>query len=290
MSDTSPDSGFFQPLDPQEFGVDPSQVKIDTTVAHPARVYDFLLGGKDNYAADRVVAEQGLGLIPDAGQAARCNREFIHRAVRYLVGEVGITQIIDVGTGIPTSPAVHEIARQVDPAVQVAYVDNDPVVLAHDRALLATEPGVVTFAGDLREPASVLDQSAVGELIDFTRPVAVLFAAVFHFVTDDQDPAGIIAAYRRRMAPGSAVVISHDTSTGRDPALVRQAEELYDNASAPLVMRTREQITALFDGFHICEPGVVNLHQWRPAPGEITPTTGGEWMHAGVGLLDRTPP
>jgi len=261
----------------------------DSTVAHPARVYDFLLGGKDNYAADREVAEQVLELIPDAGALCRRNREFIHRAVRHLVADRGIEQIIDVGTGVPTSPAVHEVARELNPAVRVAYVDNDPVVLAYGRALLATEPGVVTFAGDLREPASVLDQPALRALIDFSRPVAVLFAAVFHFVPDACDPAGIIAAYRRRMAPGSAVVISHNTSTDNDPEEVRRAVAVYE-ASEPLIVRTREQITGLFDGFDIREPGVVKLHQWRPAPDGTTPTAGGTWMCAGLGILDRPTP
>jgi len=285
--DETPDTprrGPFQPLDLSELGIEPQHVEIDTTTAHPARVYDYLLGGKDNYHPDRVVGDRLLAALPDVGELTRRNREFIHRAVRHLVAEQGIEQIIDVGTGIPTTPAVHEVARAVNPNVRIAYVDNDPIVLAHDRALLSHAPGVTTFIGDLLDPASVLDQPELRSLIDFTRPVAVLFAAVFHFVTDDQDPPGVVAAYRDRMAPGSAMVISHLSTSHRPAHAVREFVAGY-TTSAPLVFRPDAAIADLFDGFTLADPGLVPLHDWRPDTA-APPETGATWATAGVGLRD----
>jgi len=282
VSDT-PSRGF-RPVDPAELGIEPKNVTIDTTIAHPARVYDYLLGGKDNFTPDREVAEQLVTDVPDVRDLARRNRDFVNRAARYLVADLGIRQIIDVGTGIPTSPAVHEIARAIAPDVTVAYVDNDPIVLAHDRALLSREDGVVTFIGDLRDPSSVLEQPELRELIDFDRPVAVLFAAVFQFVTDDQDPKGIIDAYRSQMVSGSAMALSHPSTSHRSPAAVRKLLAAY-RTSAPLVFRDDTAITGFFDGFAVQPPGIVPLHRWRPdADGQ--PTTGGDWGSAGVGILE----
>jgi hypothetical protein len=263
-------------------GIRERRVEIDTTTPHPARVYDWLLGGKDNFGPDREVGERLLTAVPDIRDLVRRNREFINRAVRYLVEDEGIEQIIDVGTGIPTSPAVHEIARRINPEARVAYVDNDPIVLAHDTALLSREDGVVTFLGDLTDPSSVLDQPEVHELIDFTRPVAILFAAVFHFVTDEQDPDGIVAAYRARLVPDSALVISHLTTSHRDREAVAEFVGNYQT-SAPLVFRADPDIRRLFDGFPLVEPGLVPLHEWRPDSPDA-PVDGSTWASAGVGI------
>lgn len=279
MTDRKP----LRPVDRVNYAGDPAHADIDTSTAHPARVYDWLLGGKDNFAADRAVAERLTIVVPDIQNLVRRNREFIHRAVRYLVGEQGIEQIIDVGTGIPTAPAVHEVARSINPNVRVAYVDNDPIVLAHDRALLSRQDGIVTFLGDLVEPESVLEQQAVRELIDFREPFAVLFAAVFHFITDDQDPERIVKAYREKMAPGSAVVISHLSTSHRDRDSVDEFVTNYQ-ASAPLVFRPDGEIRRLFDGFHLVDPGLTPLHAWRPDD-PTAPDEGGTWATAGVGLL-----
>lgn len=277
-------SGEFRPVDTSRLGIATPRTEIDTTVPHPARVYDWLLGGKDNFAPDRDIGERLISAVPDIQDLVRRNREFIHRAVRYLVREQGIEQIIDVGTGIPTAPAVHEVARAINPEVRVAYVDNDPIVLAHDRALLSREEGVVTFLGDLVDPASVLNQPEVSQLIDFREPVAVVFAAVFHFVTDDQDPQAVVAAYRERMAPGSAMVISHLSYSHRTRADVDEFVRHY-KTSAPLVFRRDEEILELFEGFSLAEPGLVPLHEWRP-DSDDPPQEGGTWGSAGVGIRD----
>ena len=274
--------GRFRPVNPEELGIASPHVEIDTTTPHPARVYDYLLGGKDNFEPDRVVGDRLIMSVPDIQPLVRRNREFIHRAVRHLVEHEGIEQIIDVGTGIPTAPAVHRVAREINPQVRVAYVDNDPIVLAHDRALLSREEGVVTFLGDLTEPASVLDHAGLHELIDFDQPVAVLFAAVFHFVTDEQDPHGVIAAYRERMAPGSAMVVSHLSTRHRSREAVEEFVRNYQT-SAPLVFRPGADIRDLFQGFDLIDPGLVPLHEWRP-DSDDPPEEGGSWGDAGVGL------
>lgn len=275
--------GRFKPVDTEKLGIASNHAEIDTSIAHPARVYDYLLGGKDNFEPDRVVGDRLINAIPDIQPLVLRNRAFIRRAVRHLVEDEGIEQIIDVGTGIPTSPAVHQIAREINPGVRVAYVDNDPIVLAHDRALLSREEGVVTYLGDLMRPESVLDHPGLRELIDFDRPIALLFAAVIHFVTDDQDPHGIIAAYRSRLPRGSAMVISHVSTTRSDPRSVADFVSAYQTSS-PVVFRSTGEIRGLFTGFDLIEPGVVPLHEWRPDTDEQA-EEGGISGDAGVGIL-----
>jgi len=275
--------GRFRPVDTEKLGIKSHHAEIDTTVAHSARVYDYWLGGKDNFEPDRLVADRMIRAVPDIQPLVRRNREFIQRAVRYFVGEQGIDQIIDIGTGIPTSPAVHQVAREINPDVRVAYVDNDPIVLAHDRALLSREEGVVTFLGDLMEPETVLDDPGLRELIDFDRPVAVIFAAVIHFIPDEQDPLGMLAKYRARLAPGSGIAISQVSTTRRTPEQVAEFVGNY-NTTTPLIFRTDEEIRALFAGFELVEPGVVAVHTWRQ-DSDDAPTEGGDWGSAGVGML-----
>jgi hypothetical protein len=258
---------------------------IDTSVAHPARIYDHLLGGKDNYEVDRRTAERLLAVVPEVGHTARRNREFIARAVRYVVGDLGIDQIVDIGTGIPTAPAVHAVAREIDPGVRVAYVDNDPIVLAHDRALLAREPGVLTVLGDLTDPPSVLEHPEIAQLVDWSRPVGLLLAAVFHFVPDERDPLAMLAAYRERLAPGSAVVISLATSEGYPAEVAQRVREVYRTAAAPLVPRTRAQIERFFTGLRVVEPGVTILSGWRPDSAEPA-TAGADLLLCGVGVVE----
>jgi hypothetical protein len=260
--------------------------EIDVSIAHPARIYDFLLGGKDNYAADRAVAEQMLAINPEAAPSARRNREFILRAVRAMVEELGIDQIVDLGTGIPTAPTVHGVARAINPEVVVAYVDNDPIVLAHDRALLAVEPGVVTVLGDLTDPPSVLDAPEINELIDWSRPVGMIMAAVFHFVPPERAPERVVAAYRDRMAPGSAVAISMLTSTGAVADDMEQAKRQY-RATQGLTFRSRDEVAAFFAGFEPVEPGLVDPAAWRPTQVPPTETVGSRHFLAGVGVLPR---
>jgi hypothetical protein len=241
---------------------------IDFTVPSPARMYDYYLGGKDHFPADREAAEKALSLVPSGRDLARANRDFLIRAVTYLAGQ-GIDQFIDVGTGLPTSPNVHEAARSVIPDARVAYVDNDPLVMAHARAMLADPDGVIAVAADARHPFDFIGHGAVRELIDFSRPVGVLFVAVLHFITDEDNPHRAVAWVRDRIAPGSYLVISHITSDGTDPAAMSTIQDAYKEATAPAVFRDTPGIARFFDGFDLAEPGLAEVCRWRnpgPAP------------------------
>lgn len=235
----------------------------DTTKAHPARVYDYWLGGKDHFAADRVVAERVMANAPEVTQACRENRAFLGRAVRTLA-ERGARQFLDIGTGFPTMGNSDEAAHAIAPDAHVVCVDNDPVVLAHSRALLARRRGERTtvLAGDLREPERILADPHLRAVIDFDRPVVLLLAAILHFIPDSADPAGIVAAFRDAMAPGSHLVISHATYDFNIKVL--NNSRVYNDATAPFIPRSRVQITELLTGFELLEPGLVDVAQWRP--------------------------
>jgi S-adenosyl methyltransferase len=254
---------------------------IDVTVPSVARMYDYLLGGKDNFAADREAASRLLSLVPESQKIVRDNRDFLVRSVRFLA-EAGITQYVDLGTGIPTSPNVHEIARQAVPGARVAYVDHDAVVLAHSRALLATDDGVIAVRADFRDPKEVLSDPGLTHLIDFSQPAAVLFLSVLHFIGDEEDPAGIVTAFTERLVPGSYLVISAITSENMDRATAAGAYDLYQSARTPAVARSREQFMEFFTGCELVEPGLVNVVDWRPDPGTDTRSTQIH-MLAGVG-------
>ena len=232
----------------------PTDLRLDRPT--PARMYDYFLGGKDNFAVDREAAEKVKQAIPNTYEIVWENRLFLQRAVRHLA-EMGIDQYIDLGTGLPTQGNVHEIARQALPRARVVYVDNDPIVLAHGRGLLAGSPGTTVITADMRDPHAILGNTDLRALIDFSRPVAVLFVAVLHFITDSEDPAGIIKAFRGVMAPGSYLVLSHLTTDGPPSAAVARTVEVYEKATSPIVFRTREQIAQLFDGFTLQRPGLV---------------------------------
>lgn len=240
---------------------DPAAV-IGTSTPNPARIYDYLLGGKDNFPADREAAEEVLALAPEVRAVARENRAFLRRAVRYLAGEAGIRQFLDVGTGIPAQGNVHQVAQQVAPDARVVYVDNDPIVLLHARALLAGNHTTIIQA-DLREPAAILDHPELREVIDFDQPVAVLLLAILHFITDEEDPAGIVTRLRDAMAPGSYLALSHGTADFRPEATLKAAQ-VYDRATAPLVLRSHAQIGRFFDGLELVPPGLVQVTAWRP--------------------------
>ncbi|WP_037908627.1 SAM-dependent methyltransferase [Actinacidiphila yeochonensis] len=246
----------------QEFPVG----EIDTSRPHPARMYDYYLGGKDNYDVDRAAAQRVIDLFPDIVPMARDNRRFMHRAVRYMA-ESGVGQIIDIGTGIPTAPNTHQVAHEVSPEVRVVYVDNDPIVgtYAGTRALGTGNTGFVL--GDLRAPESILEHPTVRELVDFRRPVGLMLMAVLHFVRDDEDPAGLVAAYRDALPSGSHLVLSH--ATGDFHPLdgdFGEARDVYRDrgATATLTLRSHEQVSAFFDGFEPVEPGLVQPPLWRP--------------------------
>jgi S-adenosyl methyltransferase len=229
----------------------------------PARVYDALLGGKDNYEIDRAAARDLTNALPEVRGVARANRGFLVRAVRYLA-EQGIRQFIDLGTGFPTHPNVHEVARLVGPDARVVYVDNDPVVTAHNRALRASVPGVAAVHADIRHPRVIFDDPELVTLIDFGQPVAVLLIAVLHFIRDEEDPAAIVRAFRDRMAPGSYLAISHGVTDNADPATVSKITDAYSQASARVTPRTATEVARFFDGFELVEPGLADVAQWQP--------------------------
>jgi len=235
----------------------------DTTKAHPARVYDYWLGGKDNFAADRVLAERAAANAPEVTMACRENRAFLGRAVRMLAGQ-GLRQFIDIGTGFPTMGNSDEAAHSVNPDAHVVCVDNDPVVLAHSRALLSRRsPDRTTVVeGDLRDPEAILADPDLRAAIDFGQPVVLLLVAILHFLRDSDDPAGIIAAFRRAMAPGSYLVLSHATYDFNIKVL--NNSRVYNDATAPFIPRSRAQILGLLSGFDLIEPGLVDAAHWRP--------------------------
>lgn len=251
-------------LSPDENGVPP---EIDTTKPHSARIYDYLLGGKDNFAADRDVAEKTLKAWPGLRVAARENRAFIRRAVSYLTAEAGVTQFLDIGSGLPTAGNVHEVAQAINPAARVVYVDNDPIVLAHGRALLASTPeGKCAYLhADLRDPQAILDDETLRATLDFDQPIALILAALLHFFPDDVNAAGIVGTLKAALPPGSYLVATHGTSEYNDDAVSDGIGSAYLRNGIRAQARTTEEFAdLLFKDMALVPPGVVVLSQWRP--------------------------
>ena len=241
---------------------------FDTSVAHQARMYDYILGGKDNYAADRAAAEAWVKTDPDAAFSARENRRFLGRAVRYLAGEAEVRQFLDIGTGIPTAGNTHEVAQAIAPEARVVYVDYDPIVLAHARALLTSgETGDTQYVdADLRDTATILDRAAA--FLDFSRPVAITLVAILHAIPPADDPYAIVARLLDAVPPGSYLAASH---LGSD-LLSQETREGIEGLSGRVMqqrmtMRSREQVARFFQGTDLVEPGLVRAEQWRPEPG-----------------------
>jgi len=251
-------------------GADKRLAGLDTSVAHPARVYDYWLGGKDNFAADREAAERVLAVTPGLRFRVRANRAFLGRATRYLAGEAGVRQFLDIGTGIPTGDNTHEVAQRVAPDARVVYVDNDPIVLLHAQVLLRSTPEGATdyLQADLREPGLILDRAA--RMLDFGQPVAVMLLGVLHLIQDSEDPWGIVAQLMDAVPPGSYLTISHPAiDTHRAQA---EAQRVYnERVSTPQTLRTREQVARFFTGLDLVEPGLAQIHQWRPDPDDFAP-------------------
>ncbi|MCO6006513.1 SAM-dependent methyltransferase [Actinoallomurus purpureus] len=250
---------------PSDNGTPPA---FDVNIPSSARMYDYALGGKDNYAVDRETAERIFTAFPALRELVVANRGFLTRAVRFIADQ-GVRQFVDLGAGIPTSPNVHEIAREVHPDARVVYVDHDPIVAAHSRALRADGEGVAVVEADIREPDAVLSRIEDEGLIDFAEPVGVLFIDVLHFVTDDEDPAAIVARFGDRLAPGSHLALSAACSDGVDPESAEKVTAAYKNATTPLVPRTRDQIERFLHGFEPVSPGLVNMAVWRAAGRDI---------------------
>jgi hypothetical protein len=227
-----------------------------------ARLYDYYLGGKDNYPADRELAERLLAEVPELRISARTNRAFLRRAVRYLVGHEGISQIIDIGTGLPTVGNVHEVAQQVEPGCRVVCVDNDPVVMAHALDLLHGTRNTAFIRHDLREPGAILADAELRGLIDFTQPAAVLLVAVLHFISDEEGPGDIIRRLLDPFPSGSFVAVSHGTIDGR--AELESAVRHYDRATSRFYPRSRNDVQDLLGGLDLVSPGVVWAPSWRP--------------------------
>jgi SAM-dependent methyltransferase len=261
------------------------QPVIDTSKAHSARVYDYYLGGKDNYAADRETGEKAMQSWRAVRTAVRENRAFLGRAVTYLAGEAGIRQFLDIGTGLPSANNVHEVAQAVAPESRVVYVDNDPIVLAHARALLAgTAEGRTEYIeADLREPGKILESSAVRETLDLTQPVALMLVAILHFLTDDDKPADIVATLLDALPPGSYLVASHVTPE-HDPEGVGGLVSAYRQGGIPAQVRTAADFTELaFGGLELIDPGVVLVSEWRRSEGAKPLPEEVNW-YGGVGL------
>jgi SAM-dependent methyltransferase len=227
-------------------------------------MYDYYLGGKDNYPADREAAERVIRMMPadNVRIAAVENRKFLGRAVRYLVSEAGIRQFLDIGTGLPTMNNVHEVAQDVAPDSRVVYVDHDPVVLAHARDLLHGVDNTAIIARDLRNPAGILADPELKALLDLSKPVAVLLVSILHFISDAEDPYGIIKALMDSVPPGSYLVIAHATADGYVEA--GNATEVYESATSALSLRSRAEVETMFTGLDLVCPGVTWLPLWRP--------------------------
>ena len=246
--------------------------QIDVSVAHPARMYDYYLHGKDNFPADREAAEKIIALAPEVRDFARANRAFLGRAVR-LLAEQGVDQFLDIGTGIPTADNTHQVAQRVDPTARVVYVDNDPIVLAHARALMSGSDQGATrvIQADLRDPAGILGHPDVRATLDFNRPVGLILAAVLHFVAEDEDPDGILKQLTDVLPSGSHLVLSHattDPTPDGDPQIVADANaeagRVYRSRSvSALTFRSGPRIRELLTGFDLLEPGLVPVHAWR---------------------------
>ncbi|KAA2261277.1 hypothetical protein F0L68_17650 [Solihabitans fulvus] len=259
--------------------------QVDISRANPARMYDYYLGGAHNFAVDREAAEKVLAILPETRTFAAQNRAFLQRVVRFLVGEVGITQFLDLGSGIPTVGNVHEVAQAMNPDCRIVYVDHEPVAVAQSRRLLADNENCAVIHADIRQPQSVLAHQDATRLLDFGSPIAVLMLQVLPFVPDSDDPPSIVAAYREACAPGSYLALAHSLTPEYWPGAVSEAIELYTTSTHPLCLRTPEQVAVLFDGYDLVEPGVVFTAAWRPDRAVTQQEAISSRAVAGLGLL-----
>jgi hypothetical protein len=255
--------------------------EFDTGHAHSARIYNYWLGGKDNYAADREAAEQAIAANPGIVTDVRANRAFLVRVVRFLAAEGGIRQFLDIGTGLPTASNTHEVAQAAAPDARVVYVDNDPVVLTHARALLSSTPQGATayLDADLRDTEAILQAAA--QTLDLAQPVALMLLIILHLIPDADDPYGIVATLMRSLPSGSYLVLAHPASDIRAAKMAEMTRRVNERMSGPkATMRDRAAIVRFFDGLDLLEPGVVQPQQWRPEPGALSPPQVTAWCGA----------
>ena len=239
-------------------------LKLDTTVSHSARIWNYWLGGKDNYAVDRAAGDKVAAMLPSIVAQARADRAFLGRAVRYLAGEVGVRQFLDIGTGLPTADNTHEVAQRVAPEARIVYADNDPLVLVHARALLTSAPeGVCDYIdGDLRDPGKIVAQAA--RTLDFAEPVALMLLGILHHISGTEEAYSIVRRLMAALAPGSFVVINHSTSAVHGAAMEEAVAHWNKVGTPPMTLRTPQQIARFFDGLELLPPGVVSCSRWRP--------------------------
>ena len=244
-------------------------LKLDTTVSHSARIWNYWLGGKDNFAVDREAGDRVAAMLPIIVTQARADRAFLGRAVRYLAGQAGIRQFLDIGTGLPTADNTHEVAQRVAPEARIVYADNDPLVLSHARALLTSIPeGVCDYIdGDLREPDKILAQAA--RTLDFTQPVALMLLGILHHISDTDLPHSIVRRLMAALAPGSFLAINHSTSAVHGAAMEEAVAHWNRVGTPPMTLRSPQQIARFFDGLDLLEPGVVSCSRWRPPPSQV---------------------
>jgi len=254
-------------VNPSDAGDPGGHPRIDTSVAHSARVHDYWLGGKDNFAADRAAGDAVLAAYPGIVASVRANRAFLARAVRFLAGEAGITQFLDIGTGIPAANNTHEVAQRVTPAARIVYVDYDPVVLQHARVLLTSaDPGTIDYIdADLRDPEKILGVAA--RTLDFDRPVAVMLIAVMHLIVDADDPYGIVGRLKDSIVPGSYLALSQVASDVETQQVAEGRRRYNSLARETQQHRTHAEVTRFFAGLELVEPGVVLVPDWRPSSG-----------------------
>jgi hypothetical protein len=257
--------------------------EIDPNKPSVARMYDYYLNGKDNFEIDRQAAERVALAMPEIGGLALENRSFLRRSVRYMANR-GIRQFLDIGSGLPTVGNTHEIAQEIIPDAHVVYVDSDPVVLAHGRALLATNEYTTVAQGDMRRPLEVLNHPKTVQLIDFDAPVGVLMIAMIHFLTL-QERSTVMAGLRGALAPGSYLTATHVTTEDHSIQAVSQIEAVYATTPTPIYFRTKEQIEPFFEGFELVEPGLVTIDQWDPDtdPHDRPAERIGTWLYGGLG-------
>ena len=271
-------SEWFTPITPSQ-GEPPA---IDTSVPHIARIQNYWRGGKDHFAADREAAEHAMAAYPDLVHSVRANRAFLGRAVRWAVQEAGLRQFLDIGTGLPAAGSVHEVAQALAPECRVVYVDNDPIVLAHARALLtASPPGTAAFLGaDVRGTPALLEQTAAA--LDFTRPVAVLLVSVLHMVPASDDPHQIVATLLEPLVPGSCLILTHVGSDLEPEAMAEMKKRVNERVAQPVTHRDRDAVARFFSGLELVPPGLVRVPEWRPGSAADAATPSTQWGGIGV--------
>jgi hypothetical protein len=263
--------------------------EINTSVAHPARRYNYWLGGKDNFPADRESGDLVAAAFPTIRETVRENRRFLVRAVRFLAGEVGIRQFLDIGTGLPTQENVHEVAQRIAPDSRIVYVDNDPMVLAHARALLTSTPQGRTayIDADLRDPDGILRHPDLLETLDLSAPVALMLVAILHFIGDEDDPYDAVARLVGALPSGSYVTLSHATADFMAPEAAAGVGQADAATRVPFTFRTRQEVARFLDGLELVPPGIVSLARWR-AEDEPQPRPSDADI-AGYGAVARIP-